>query len=309
MATRDDIVTDVTTLLGTDPHLSTAEIQTLVQLRYSHLYDTFLWSRRLRDFTISTVAQVSSTTSDTVTVTNASATVTSAGTPFTSAMTDRQIALGDMPGYLFLTYVSTSEITLHDGEGTAVTWPGDTESGVSWRIFNTLYSLPLDADAVLSIGSDIALVEVDGGRGTLDEWDPERETTADPVTHWCYAGVTGAAGRRKIEVWPTPSAARILRGQYARSVPTLGASTVIEFNRALLVYAAAADCLGMLYAKTGDESYKETGLFYERKSRELEADIKPREQERLSLPTSIGRGPRRLGADFYVDHQDMAGEG
>ena len=69
MATLNDIVIRVQSLLGSDPSLGSTEVESMAQTRYEHIYETFLWSRKLRDFIIQTVAQVSSGTTDTVTVT------------------------------------------------------------------------------------------------------------------------------------------------------------------------------------------------------------------------------------------------
>ena len=138
MATRADVRSDVSGLLGADANLSSAEINTLIQLRLDHLYETVRWSRRVKEFSLTTVAQTSSTSATTVTVTNGSATVTSAGTPFTSAMVGYRIAISSGQPYWIDTFVSSAEITLGDGEGTAVTYQGDDDTAASWRVFKTL---------------------------------------------------------------------------------------------------------------------------------------------------------------------------
>jgi hypothetical protein len=62
----------------------------------------------------------------------------------------------------------------------------------------------------------------------------------------------------------------------------------------------------MLHAKTGDISYKDLALFYERKGKEEEPYVHLVEMERLSLPSTLGRTLRRhnaMGAGWLVDHQ------
>src|SRR3990170_3374043 len=126
VATRADVRSDVSGLLGADANLSSAEINTLIQLRLDHLYETVRWSRRVKEFSLTTVAQTSSTSATTVTVTNG------------SAMVGYRIAISSGQPYWIDTFVSSAEITLGDGEGTAVTYQGDDDTAASWRGFKTL---------------------------------------------------------------------------------------------------------------------------------------------------------------------------
>lgn len=306
MATLNDIVIRVQSLLGSDPSLGSTEVESMAQTRYEHIYETFLWSRKLRDFIIQTVAQVSSGTTDTVTVTNGSSTVTSSGTPFSAAMVGRQIQLGSELQYYFVNDVPLSgQLTLGDGEGNTVTWTGATANDVSWRIFKTIYLLPDGADAIYSLAGRFQIDELDGGRDTLDHSDPYRhETNADP-RYWMYAGES-SLGVKEIELWPVPTAARLLRGQYIRKAPTLASLSPIDISVPYLTFAVTADCCGMLHAKTGDQSWATLQLFYERKSAEVGADVMPTELTRLSLPRTIARAPRTSGlgtTDYGVSHQ------
>jgi len=305
MATFTDMATRVLTLLGTDDHLTSAEVVSLAQTRYEHLYETKWWSRRARDFVITTVAQVSSGTTDTVTVTNGSATVTSAATPFTSAMDGRQIQISGEEQYYFVNYVSTSGVTLEDGDGNAVTWGGSSASGLSWRIFQTLYALPSAADGVLTLAHDYPIDEYDGGRSALDLADPDRSTTGDRPRAWLYAGET-SGGVKQVELWPVPTSVSLLRGQYLRKAPTVTGASTVDLSLPYLTFAVAADACGLLYAKTSDPNWKDLELFYERKSQEVGAEVWAVEAERIGLPRSIGRYPRGrhrfAGTDYEVDH-------
>src|SRR3990167_8537616 len=129
MATQADISADIASLVGTDPQLSSAERTTLVQLRYEQIYETFLWSKSLREFTVTLVAQTSSTSSNTVTATLDDGTVTSAGTPFTSGMAGRSITIGSEPQRFEVdTFPRTAENDVGDGESAAATWPRATAS-------------------------------------------------------------------------------------------------------------------------------------------------------------------------------------
>ena len=311
MATRDDVRTDVDTLIGTDPQLSDAEMNTLIQLRYEQLYDGFTWSRKLRDFTLRLIPQLSSTSSTLATATVDSSTVTFAGSPITSAYDGFAIAVDGDVQYFFLSRTDSSTITLQNGEGTSVNWVAATGGSKTWRVFKTIFTLPTDADSVWSLAGQSELTELDGGRPALDRVDPYRSSTAADPTDYVMAGVN-SSNVREVEIWPVPTQARLLRGQYTRTAPTLAASTTIDIPRALLVYATAADCLNMLHAKTGDAAYASLGLFYESKAKNVEREIKPIELERLSPPTSLRRAQsaagRFRGTDFEVSHDLDAGD-
>lgn len=306
MATRSDVRAYLDSLLGSDPNLSDAEINVTLQLRYSHLYEKRGWSRRRRHFTISLAAQESSTSTTNVTVTLASATVTSAGTPWVSADDGKEIVIaGDLTPF-FIDFVSTSQISLVDGDDDAVLWAAATNTSASWRMFQTIYALPTDAETVLSLTGAYEVPELDGGIEALDAMDPDRSSTGDHPTGWVYRGVT-SAGARKIEVWPVPTQNRVLRGTYLRVAPTLVDTSVIDVSVPLLTYSAASDCCNMLFAKTGDESWKHLGVFYDRKTREVEDDAAFSDLKHLNPPASLGRargGARQAlrGTDFEVDH-------
>ena len=305
MATRSQVRGDADALVGADPNISDAEWNTLIQLRYASIYESWIWPRRLRDFTITLVAQTSSTSTTDATVTNGSSTVTaSGGTPFTGS-SGYQIALGTEHYFFVNSVTSATEVVIGDGEGTAITWPGSTASDVAWRLFRTVYALPSDADSVVSIGSsNYQLTELDGGRNRADYTDPDRSTTAaDPVLWW-YAG-ENSSNVKEIEVWPVPTTAKILRGQYLRRTPTLSADAdEIGLPRSVIVWATAADGASMLLAKTGDPAWQNRADHFAARYIEEERRYRAMELERTSPPTTIQRRPGVLGGlrgtDFEV---------
>ena len=309
MATLATITSRILNLLGSEASLTTAEIESLVQTRYEDLYESWNWSKRLRDFGISLIGQVSSDSTNTVTATNGSATITSIGTPFTSAMTGRQITIGTHRQYFFVSFVSSSSITIQDGEGTDYLWPALDEAGASWRIFKTIYALPSTAEGVVSLVGDYPMDELDGGRERLDAMDPDRITTNNHPTYWYYAGAHATTFDREIEVWPVPTEGRLLRGQFNRMAPTLSASSIIDMPVALLVYAGAADSCHLLHAKQGsmETMWEQKALFFERKEEETRKKFERRDLELTSPPTHLGRSSRDkmsqfAGTDYAVSH-------
>lgn len=310
MATLATITSRVLNLLGSDASLSTAELESLVQTRYEDLYESWTWSKRFRDFGLSLIAQVSSDATTLVTATLGSATITSIGTPFTSAMTGRQISIGTHRQYFFVNYVSTSSLTIQDGEGNDYLWPAETEVDTSWRIFKTIYALPATADGVISLVGDYPMEELDGGRERLDAMDPDRLTTNNHPTYWYYAGAHATTFDREVEVWPVPTEGRLLRGQYTRMAPTLSAASTIDLPVALLVYAGAADACHLLHSKQGtmETMWENKALFFERKSEEVRKRFEARDFERTSPATHLGRSSmdkqsQFAGSDWEVSHQ------
>lgn len=310
MATLSTITTRVTNALGSEASLTTTEVESLVQTRYEDLYESWSWSKRLRDFGISLVAQVNNDSTNTVAATAGSATVTSIGTPFTAAMTGRQITIGTHRQYFFVSFVSTSSIKIQDGEGADYAWPALTETGASWRIYKTLYTLPATAESVVSLVGDYPMDELDGGRERLDAMDPDRITTNDHPTYWLYAGVDATTFDREIEVWPVPTEGRLLRGQFNRIAPTLSSGSTIDLPVALLVYSATADACHLLHAKQGtmETMWENKALFFERKAEEVRKKFERRDFELTSPPNHLGRSnaDRRTqfrNTDYEVTHQ------
>lgn len=308
MAKYSDIVKRVSILLGTDSSLTDDEIGSLLQSRYEHLYETFNWSKRRREFVIPVIGQLQSTASTLATVTFDSSTVTVAGTPnFTVALNGRQVKLGGERQYFFVNILSTSSFTLQDGEGNNVNWPGETDTAASWSIFKTIYELPKDADDILSLAGQFQLEELSGGRSSLDMDDPDRLSVSDHPTHWFYAGAERVRLTREIELWPVPTVNRILRGQYNREAPLLSTASIMDIPAPVLVYATAADGCHLLHAKQGTTElmWENKALFFERKSQEVVKDYKINDFERTSPPNYLARSSsssRFSGTDYEITH-------
>lgn len=308
-----DIVTRVQNLLGTDAQLSDAEIRSMAIARYEVLHDAHPWSKRRKEFTINLTAVSSNGEGAEVLVTLDSATVTSSSTPWTSANShNKQIKIGSEQQYYFASFDSTSQLTLVDGNGTSVTWPNATASGNDWKLFQTVYTIPSDADLIMSLAYNYPLEQIDGGRAYLDRMDADRQAETSDPTHWCYLGIN-SSNVRQIEIWPVPTDAKTLHGQYLTEAAQITSTSYINVHPAVFTYAVSADCYSMLFSKTGDESQKHLALFYEKKATEALNDILPYETARNSPPTTLRR-TRRYAAgnarytDWNVDHDtDLTG--
>ena len=301
--TLSDVTTRVSNLLGSDAQLSTTEIQNIAIARYEILHDANPWSKRRDEFALNLTAASANSEAAPALVTQDSATVTVSTAAFTSSHHNRQIRIGSEPQFYFASFVDSTTISLTDGNGNATTWPAATSGSNGWTLFQTIYSLPTDLDIILDLNYNFPLDEVDGGRVELDQWDPNRISTASTPTHWCYLSIN-ASNVRQVELWPVPNEAITLHGWYMKEAPQLTSSSFLDIHPAVFTYAVAADCYNMLHSKTGDESYKHLGLFYEKKATEGLNDIIPWEVSKQSPPRSLSRRKQSFGrnTDFEVDH-------
>ena len=167
--------------------------------------------------------------------------------------------------------------------------------------------MPSDADGVISLSSgNYELRELDGGRSRLDVADPDRSITASDPLVWCYAGES-TTSVREIEVWPVPTTALLLRGQYVRRAPTLSDDAdEIGLPRSVMVWAVSADAASMLFSKTGDAAWQNRADHFTARYIVEEERYRAMELERTSPPTSIKRRKGVLGGlrntDFEVSH-------
>lgn len=254
--TFGEALAHVHSMLGEDDQVNLDNVRSAGQLAYGMLRDSQSWSKARQDLVLTTVAQVASSTTDTVTATLGSSTITSLETPFTAAMVGRQIQVGSEPQYLYVNAVTDSaNIVLGDGNGTAVLWPRTTEAGASWRIFQSFYALPENTSLIISLAGDDPIYEYDGGRVALDESDPHRLETRDHADWWLYGG-QNSSNVRTVELTPVPSIARIYRGQIATEAPLLDDQTVIEIDYSTFVLGILRLCTTTGVVKTGDEGWQ-----------------------------------------------------
>ena len=131
-----DIYEDVINRLGqktSDTNL-VARIKGYINDNYKTIANKYDWRWLYDKDTIITIAVYDT---GTITVTNGSTTVTGSGTTFTSGMVGRKFKTdGFEEIYTISAFVSATEITLDNN------FNGDTDSGVSYEIFQDLYSLP-----------------------------------------------------------------------------------------------------------------------------------------------------------------------
>lgn len=304
MATLATVTARIISLLGSELSLNTTEVESIVQTRYEAIYETFSWSRRLRNFVIPVIPQVSSTPSTTVSVTNGNSVVTASSAAFTASMTGRQIVIGGYPQCLWFSYISSTQGSLSDGDGTVIAWPGDTATGLSWRIFKTVYTIPSNCQRIVSLAHTERMEEISDGRYTLDLEDPTRAQTSTTPMQWCYAGAD-SSNVRVIEIYPVPTSATFLRGQATKDAPSLVSSSVIDIPVPLLVYSAVADCCHLLASKQGssEQMWTTIALFYERKAAEIEKAYRVVEIDLTSPVTHLdGSGIARMRGDWVITH-------
>ena len=307
--TIGDVITRVQLKIGSQDKLRVDEVTTAVVDRYVDLYNTHPWSRRTKDFTIRLRPQVESSSATTVTVAQDVSSIVSSGSPFLASYAGMQIQIGDDPQYFFASFESASILELETGEALSVGWVASSASAQDWRLFQTVYNLPDDAGTVTTLTSDIPLREFDGGREALDRKDPDRQVTNNKPTHWIPFG-DDDSGIRRLEIWPIPTQARLLRGQYTAEIASATSATRVDIHWPCLVFGALSDCCYTLMSKEGStskEHWESMGLFYERKMNEQLGKIIPRELDKIGISTSFGLerdfNESFIGTDFEVDHQ------
>ena len=297
-------LTDIHALLADDPQVTTALITPIAKLHYFSFHNDTEWSGARADFTLNVTEIVSSSSADTVTATLASSTITSAGTPFTSGMAGRQIQILSEPQYYFIkTFTSTSEITLGDGNGNTVTWPRATASGIAWRVFQTIYTLPSDCSSVIDLMGESVIDEIDGGRAALDRVDPERDHENDHLEGWAYSG-RNSSGVKQIEAWPSAITARTYRGRYIREGADLSDSSVLEVDYTPFIYGAARDVALRMFAKLGDPKWMEIRDRLSSTYEETSDRAMFRDMTRRSPVRQINRHRGRTGRprNYHITH-------
>lgn len=124
------------------PGLQELEAKTLYQGALRYLYGKHRWRFLLQNDIIATEAPYET---GTVAVTNGSATITGTGTTWVTSWANRRIVIEGQPQVYDVVFASATSATLQAG-GVNKTWPGDSGSTLSYRIFRDIYPLSSSCD-------------------------------------------------------------------------------------------------------------------------------------------------------------------
>ena len=293
MADKSTIRTQVLNLVGNNVAITASDVNTMLEADDAEIIESFTWSRRRSWTVVNTVAP----TSITIGVTNASATVT--GADFTAAMVGRLIRIGGEDAYYRIASVVVGvSAVLGDSAGNSITYPGDTDTAISARIWQHVYTV----SSVAEIVTDVPGLE-EFYKFLLDRLDPANISEGDPPVYWCHYG-RDSSGSLQIALVPLPSAARSLRVEF-KKVATFSSDTDVPLYRSdVLKWKSAESAAAFLLAKTGDAAWGALADRYHERFNDAFAAAKEDDILKQSLPTRIGPEPGigMRSDEFQLDH-------
>ena len=213
--------------------------------RYAAILDRLNWERRRVVGTLQTVAPYET---GTVSVQKGGTAITGTGTDWSEDMTGRTIRIANRPEIYTFTAMDEDSGKLDRA------YEGDTDAAASYRIFQSVYSLPADCKIVESIRAyqtGLALAMVSASR--LDEIDAARVTYGDPQMYTLAMEDSSDPPRMQVELWPAPERALGLPVRYVAEAPSLNGTsvTILPWVRpAALIAGVSADaCLHLAKAQ------------------------------------------------------------
>lgn len=297
MATKAQIRTNVLALLSNNDMIETTDVDALMVADHREILDSYTWSRRRADTTLTLVAPYS-----TGTITTSGTGVTGTGTTFTSTMIGRFLRGEDSNYFLRVSaFTSATAITLETALATALT---DSD----FTIFKHRYNLPSDFGRVVSVTSNFQAKAI--SRYDLDDIDPYRTTTASYPEYYIIFGLdpdTTSSQLFQMEVWPVPSSATILRVHYVKSNELSSDSDEPLYRSDILVWKSAESGAFFLHGKTGDAAWLALADRYHARYLEALQAAKEDDLGKSPVPFHIRDSQREGGPgdDFFLDHDNL----
>lgn len=250
MATRSSIRTSALNLLANHSMLTSTNMNDLITANHQQILNDFGWTRRKVETILNTTGTYST---GTVSGSSGSTSITGSSTVWTSGFVDRYIRIGDNTFYHRITAVgSNTSLTIEGTDGL----PAAVAAGTSYTIFRHIYDLPNNFGRILSVATDVGLVETT--HQFLDRLDPYRSGTASRPDRFCIVGVDSpeaSSGNYQIEFYPVPSSASTVRIFYLRTNDLDEDTDEPLYRSDVLVYRIAESGAHFLYARTGDKSW------------------------------------------------------
>ena len=215
--------------------------------------ESYDWSRRKADILISTSPDK---TAGTVTVVNGSATVTGSSTAWATTDVDRTLTIGSNTYSLWnvKTAPTATSLTLGDRNGTAVVYPGDSDSGLAYVMFTQFYEVGAGIEQIVSVKYQGELREV--SETFLDNLDPNRSATGIPVYYARGSRkMSGTNDIVRIELYPRPDDAVVVNVKVQLGHVALSSTMNPIVPSGPLQWFAAMDTAFFLKAKTKDDTW------------------------------------------------------
>jgi hypothetical protein len=211
-----------------------------INARLREILDRNDWLRLIKTGIIQTIAPY---VTGTVALTNGSNAVTGTGTTFTASMTGRRFRVSGRNETYTFTYVSATSGTLDR------VFEGDTDTGLGYRIFKAVYSLPADVDRVESVFVPSMRRDLNlRGREWLDAHFGGREFYGAPEFFTLTDDSSDASPLVQIELYPIPEIAEGLPIRYRVLVADLSATSDILpvwISPNAIIYGVESDLLAL----------------------------------------------------------------
>lgn len=214
---------------------------------HSDMVDAHKWSYRRSEITLTGYADK---TGGTVSVTNGSATIAGVGTAWLTTDTGKFINISSIP-FVF-TYVSPTSGTLSDVNGSAVTYPGATATGLPYTLYKRFYSLGPGVENVYSARREFPITERD--QGFVDSIDPLRISTSDHPVYYSR-GPWSSDQDAQIELFPRLSMNTAFTVNVLRTHATLSGTQKPLVPSTLVEWYGGSKAALFLFAKTKEDKW------------------------------------------------------
>ena len=275
---------------GVDPEL----LKGYANDRYKRIINHYPWSRILQiDTILQTVVEYATGTLD---ATLASTTLSGTDTVWTTAMTGRRIRIAGRSEWYTFTRVSGTAGTLDRA------YEGDTDTLLTYSIWQPVYALPTDTDVVESLklfsqNSDLDQVTQE----ELDKIDPARLQVGNPVTYAPYEDDSTTPPLPQVELWPGPDSAVGMPLRYLARIDAITATSTIFpqwIPQECLFSGLQADLAGLAGDYTGKQVFEVDFQSHLQALVRKETNREPAEQMRTSERWIEHRRSRASGDDL-----------
>ena len=237
------VIAEIQEEFGNHVDLSASGVHRLLQMPNRSILAAEEWEQEPQEVLITTPAEVTGTdaglTQDSATVTTASA---------VAAWVGRFFRKGSNKEFFEITAQSAGvSITLE------LAWPFAAASSQAFTVFPRLITPHADAQDILEVWGDDRLES--RSLVWLNDQDPARTDTSDMPEFWIPAQRSSRDVPR-IEVYPRPSNAAVLRVVYTRSGVISGDGTIPIYPAHLLTLYGASACATRLFALTNEQSWR-----------------------------------------------------
>jgi len=281
------------------PLLSIPVIKQRINVRYKQILAAEKWSFLFDSTVVRLYAQHTSVTGETVAVYQTGTSVEGTGTTFASGHVGWYMRFGDDPQeYIISTIVDATGLTIESDYANADT----TQSAytLSKRVHSPAVG---NVNEIIDVVYKTRLVE--RSQEFLNNLDPERTSTGEPVYWSNVSKTTAVEGIVSFEVWPVPSSDYAVTVYYRKTISDLTEDTDSPvFRTEILEAGTLFDCYRLSYAVTQNPAF--IGLARDAKT-DYEVELRRmilEDMDTQSLPRRVKNvfGVSSFDDNFTLDH-------